>query len=163
MTINNRCETKPNVEEEEAEHIGIIVVLVAHAAHSRVEHLHGKHGVAIIPEDKEVPVPQVIGTNKLLPAMTEVHVAVPNHHLHVRMPVKPPAGLSQLHILWPMVVQHLHESVRQPLQCGTRSDVANSRVIIKRWLKGRSLLLYTCLMDDTEVPSMVLKNSEASN
>ena len=43
------------------------------------------------------------------------------------------------------------------------SDVANNRVIIMRWVKGRSLLLYTCLVDDTEVPSMILKNSKASN
>src|SRR5215216_704970 len=60
-----------------------------------------------------------------------------------------------------MAVQHLHKSVRQPLQLGTRSDVANSRVIIMRWVKGRSLLLYTCLLE--EVPSMILKNSKASN
>ena len=32
-----------------------------------------------------------------------------------------------------------------------------------RWVKGRSLVLYTCVMDDTEVPSMILKNLEASN
>ena len=32
-----------------------------------------------------------------------------------------------------------------------------------RWVKGRSLVLYTCVKDDTEVPSMILKNSEASN
>ena len=32
-----------------------------------------------------------------------------------------------------------------------------------RWVKGRSLVLYTCVLDDTEVPSMILKNSEASN
>ena len=32
-----------------------------------------------------------------------------------------------------------------------------------RWVKGRSLVLYTCVMDDTEVPSMIVKNSEASN
>ena len=30
-----------------------------------------------------------------------------------------------------------------------------------RWVKGRSLLLYTCLLE--EVPSMILKNSKASN
>ena len=53
MIVNNRCETKPNVEEEEAEHTGIIVVLVAHATHSRVEHLHGEHGVAVVPEGKD--------------------------------------------------------------------------------------------------------------
>ena len=32
-----------------------------------------------------------------------------------------------------------------------------------RWVKGRSLVLYTCVMDDTEVPGMIVKNSEASN
>ena len=32
-----------------------------------------------------------------------------------------------------------------------------------RWVKGRSLVLYTCVMDDTEVSSMIVKNSEASN
>ena len=32
-----------------------------------------------------------------------------------------------------------------------------------RWVKGRSLVLYTCVMDDTEVPRMILKNSKASN
>src|SRR5215216_3158058 len=109
MTINNRCETKTNVEEEEAERTSIIVVLVAHATHSRVEHLHGGHGVAVVPEEKEVPMPQVVGTVELLPATTQVHVAVPDHQLHVPMPAKPAAGLSQLHILWPMAVQHLHK------------------------------------------------------
>ena len=112
MTINNRCEIKQNVEEEEAEHIGIIVVLVAHATHSRVEHLHGEHGIAIVPKEKEVPVPQVVGTVELLPATTQVHVAVPDRQLHVPMPAKPASGLSQLHILWPMAVQHLHKSFR---------------------------------------------------
>ena len=57
MTVNNRCETKPNVEEEEAERTSIVVVLVAHATHSRVEHLHGEHGVAVVPEEKEVICP----------------------------------------------------------------------------------------------------------
>ena len=32
-----------------------------------------------------------------------------------------------------------------------------------RWVKGRSLVLYTCVMDDTEASSMIVKNSEASN
>ena len=32
-----------------------------------------------------------------------------------------------------------------------------------RWVKGRSLVLYTCVMDDTEGPSTIVKNSEASN
>ena len=54
--FNNQCETKPNGEEEEAERTGIVVVLVAHATHSRVEHLHGEHGVTVVPEEKEVPV-----------------------------------------------------------------------------------------------------------
>ena len=94
MTVNNRCETKPNVEEEEAERTGIIVVLVAHATHSRVEHLHGEHGVAAVPEDKEVPMAQDVGTNKLLPSTTQVHVVIPDHHLHVPQPAKPTAGLS---------------------------------------------------------------------
>ena len=43
------------------------------------------------------------------------------------------------------------------------SDVANNRVIIMRWVKGRYLVLYTYLVDDIEVPSMILKNSKASN
>ena len=112
MVVNNRRETKPNVEEEEAERTAIIVVLVAHATHSRVEHLHGEHGITIVLEEKEVPVPQVVGTVELLLATTQVHVAVPDHQLHVPMPAKPAVSLSQLHILWPMAVQHLHESVR---------------------------------------------------
>ena len=33
---------------------GIVVVLVVHAAHGVVEHLHSEHGVAIVAEDKEV-------------------------------------------------------------------------------------------------------------
>ena len=148
MTVNNRRGTKPNVEEEEAEHTSIIVVLVAHATHSHVEHLHGEHGVTVVLEEKEVPVPQVVGTVELPPATTRVHVVVPDHQLHVPMPVKPAAGLSQLHILWPMAVQHRHKSVRQPLQFGTRSDVAKSKVIIMRWVKGRSLLLYTYLLEE---------------
>ena len=53
--FNNQCETKPNVEEEEGDHTGIVVVLVAHVAHSRVEHLHGEHGITVVPEEKEVP------------------------------------------------------------------------------------------------------------
>ena len=105
--------------------------------------------------------PQVVGTVELLSATTQVHVAVPDHQLHIPKPAKPAAGLSQLHILWPMAVQHRHKSVRQPLQFGTRSDVADNRVIIMRWVKGRYLLLYTCLLE--EVPSMILKNSKASN
>ena len=32
-----------------------------------------------------------------------------------------------------------------------------------RWVKGRSLVLYTCVMDDTEASSMIVKNSKASN
>ena len=32
-----------------------------------------------------------------------------------------------------------------------------------RWVKGRYLVLYTCVMDDTEASSMIVKNSEASN
>ena len=32
-----------------------------------------------------------------------------------------------------------------------------------RWVKGRSLVLYTCLVADTEEESMMVKNSKASN
>ena len=94
MTVHNRCETKQNIEEEEVEHTGITIVLVAHATHSRVEHLHGEHGVTVVPEEKELLVPQVVGTVELLPATTQVHVAIPDHQLHVPKPAKPAAGLS---------------------------------------------------------------------
>ena len=90
-------------------------------------------------------------------------MALLDHQLHVPQPANPAAGLSELHIMWRILTQHVHKSVRQPLQFGTRSDVANNRVIIMRWVKGRSLVLYTCLVADTEVPSMTLKNSKASN
>ena len=33
--------------------------------------------------------------------------------------------------------------------------------MIKRWVKGRSLLLYTCLLE--EFSSMIVKNSKPSN
>ena len=142
----------------------MFVVSVAHATHSRVENLHDEHcGVIVVPEEKKVPGPQVVGTVELLPATAQVHVALLDHQLHVPQPANPAAGLSELHIMWRIFTQHVHKSVRQPLQLGTRSDVANNRVIIMRWVKGRSLILYTCVMDDTEVPSMILKNSKASN
>ena len=142
--------------------LGAVLPCLRHATHSRVEHLHDELcGVVVIPEEKEVPQPQVVGTVELLPAMPQVHVALLDHQPHVPQPAKPAASLSQLHIIWWIFTQHVHKSVRQPLQFGTRSDVANIRVIIMRWVKGRSLLLYTCLLE--EVPSMILKNSKASN
>ena len=89
---------------------------------------------------------------------------ITNSTSHIPLPAKPAAGLSHLHIIWRIFThQHVHKTVRQPLQFGTMSDVANNRVIIMRWVKGRSLVLYTCLVADTEVPSMTLKNSKASN
>ena len=107
--------------------------------------------------------PQVVGTDELLPATAHVHVALLDHQLHVPQPANPAAGLSELHIIWRIFTQHVHKSVRQPLQFVTRSDVANNRVIIMRSVKWRSLVLYTCLVADIEVPSMTLKNSKASN
>ena len=100
-----------------------------HATHSRVEHLHDEHGgVVVVPEEKEVPQPQVVGTIELLPPTRQVHVALLDHQLHIPLPAKPTVGLSQLHIIWRIFThQHVHKTVRQPLQFGTMSDVANNR------------------------------------
>ena len=90
-------------------------------------------------------------------------MALLNHQLHIPLPAKPAAGLSQLHIIWRIFThQHVHKTVRQPLQFGTTSDVANNRYHNEMG-EGEISRLYTCVMDDTEVSSMIVKNSEASN
>ena len=96
---------------------GIIIDSVAHATHNCVEHLHDEHdGVVVVPEEKKVPQLQVIGTVELLPPTRQVHVALLDHQLHIPLPAKPAAGLSQLHIIWRIFThQHVHKTVRQPL------------------------------------------------